>query len=380
MEPADHELFGVCMLGVTDRPSRRPNAGFDCSGPELHEADRTSQDSRDWPPVSVILPAYDEENAVATSVGNISRVLKAHGIVHEVIVVDDGSQDRTVEEATRASARVLRHHKNRGYGASIKTGIMAARYDVIVISDADGTYPAESIPTLVELLDHADMVVGSRTGKHVHIPLVRRLPKKFLGWLAARIAGQPIPDLNSGLRAFRRDCVKQYFPILSNKFSFTTTSTLALLADDYRVLYHPIDYHQRIGKSKISPRHFMDFTVLILRMSMMFQPLKVFVPLAFACIGVGLSKSLFDIVALFLRHAEIGWYLLYQPVLSTSATLFLMTGFQLLFIGMLTEAVVRRISLQAGNLAPSHGLLAFEPSLDGRSGGLVGTATHMSGQ
>jgi glycosyltransferase involved in cell wall biosynthesis len=312
----------------------------------------------------VILPAFNEEGAVGGSVSEISRVLRKHGIVHEIIVVDDGSSDRTAEQAMHSAARVLRHHKNRGYGAAIKTGIMAARYDAIVISDADGTYPPEAIPSLLRELEHADMAVGSRTGKHVHIPWLRRLPKKFLGWLAARIAGQPIPDLNSGLRAFRRDCVKQYFPILSNKFSFTTTSTLALLADDYRVVYHPIDYHQRIGKSKISPRHFMDFAILILRISMMFQPLKIFVPLAFACLGIGAAKTLFDIFALFLRHAELGWYLLYQPVLSTSAMLFLVTGFQLLFIGMLAEAVVRRLSLQTGYLAPSHALLAIEPARD----------------
>jgi hypothetical protein len=205
------------------------------------------------------------------------------------------------------------------------------------------------------------MVVGSRTGTHVHIPWLRRLPKKLLAWLAALIAGQPIPDLNSGLRAFRRDCVRQYFPILSNKFSFTTTSTLALLADDYRIVYHPIDYHQRIGKSKIVPRHFMDFTILILRISMMFQPLKIFVPLAFGCLGIGAAKSVFDVVALFQRQAEPGWYLLFQPLLSTSAMLFLMTGFQLLFIGMLAEAVVRRIALQAAHLVPSHAISAIEP-------------------
>jgi glycosyltransferase involved in cell wall biosynthesis len=309
----------------------------------------------------VVLPAYSEEGAVGSAVHAIERVLRAHGITHEIIVVDDGSKDHTVDEAMKASARVLQHHANRGYGAAIKTGTLAARYDAIVISDADGTYPAEAIPTLLRLLEHADMVVGSRTGTHVHIPWLRRLPKKLLAWLAALIAGQPIPDLNSGLRAFRRDCVRQYFPILSNKFSFTTTSTLALLADDYRIVYHPIDYHQRIGKSNIVPRHFMDFTILILRISMMFQPLKIFVPLAFGCLGIGAAKSVFDVVALFQRQAEPGWYLLFQPLLSTSAMLFLMTGFQLLFIGMLAEAVVRRIALQAAHLVPSHAISAIEP-------------------
>src|SRR5207344_1534624 len=119
--------------------------------------------------------------------------------------------------------------------------------------------------------------------------------KLFLGWLASRIAGQYIPDLNSGLRAFRRQCVTQYFSILSNRFSFTTTGTLALLADDYLVVYHPINYYQRVGKSKITPRHFMDFIVLVLRMAMLFQPLKVFTPLAFSCGFLGVSKVFYDV-------------------------------------------------------------------------------------
>src|SRR5204863_7418878 len=116
-----------------------------------------------------------------------------------------------------------------------KAGILAAQYETIVISDADGTYPADQIPLLVRELETADMAVGARTGEEVHIPLARRPAKWVLGRLASHIAGQRIPDLNSGLRAFHRECIKQYFPILSNRFSFTTTSTLALLADDYRV-------------------------------------------------------------------------------------------------------------------------------------------------
>ena len=178
----------------------------------------------------------------------------------------------------------------------------------------------------------------------MHIPWVRRPAKWVLGWLATRIAGQPIPDLNSGLRAFRRECVKQYFAILSNRFSFTTTATLALLADDYRVVYHPIDYYRRIGQSKITPRHFMDFMILVLRMAMLFQPLKIFVPLALACGVLGLLKVAFDIVALFPRASTFGWSLLYQPVLSTSAILLLLVGLQVLLIGMVADGVLRRIA------------------------------------
>jgi len=311
-------------------------------------------------PISVVIPAFNEEAAVGSEVEAVQRVLNEHGIVHEIIVVDDGSEDHTAQKAILAQARVLRHPVNRGYGAAIKTGILAANNDIIVITDADGTYPADAIPTLVAKLETADMVVGARTGKEVHIPMIRRPAKLFLGWLASRIAGQHIPDLNSGLRAFRRQCVSQYFSILSNRFSFTTTGTLALLADDYLVVYHPINYYQRVGKSKITPRHFMDFIVLVLRMAMLFQPLKVFTPLAFSCGFFGVSKVVYDVASLFPRAGHFDWSLLYQPVLSTSAILLLLVGLQLLLIGMVADGVVRRIGQHNRSMAPTYAIRAFQ--------------------
>ncbi len=307
-------------------------------------------------PVSIIIPAYGEEEGVGAQVTAIERVLLAHAIQHEIVVVDDGSKDHTAAAALAAGARVLQHPWNRGYGAALKTGINAARYDIIVISDADGTYPAEEIPTLLGLLDKADMAVGARIGKHVHIPFIRRPAKILLGWLATHVAGQKIPDLNSGLRAFRRECVRQYFPILSNRFSFTTTSTLALLADDYRVVYHPINYHQRVGKSKITASHFLDFVILVVRMAMLFQPLRIFVPLATAFGLLGGSKVVYDIASFSLRTGTFDWSLLYEPVLSTSAILLLLVGFQVLFFAMLADGIIRRIALHTSTLAESRGV------------------------
>lgn len=314
--------------------------------------------------VSVVIPAYNEQAAVGAEVKNIRRVLQQQGIAHEIIVVDDGSQDRTVDEALKAEARVLRHLKNRGYGASLKTGIVAARYDVIAITDADGTYPADQIPVLLEKLKTADMAVGARIGSNVNIPLIRKPGKLILGWLAERIAGQKIPDLNSGLRVFRREVATQYFPVLSNKFSFTTTITMALLADDYSVIYHPIDYYARIGRSKIVPRHFMDFIVLVLRLAMLFQPLKVFIPAALLFGFLGIAKVFFDILTSSLRHPESVWSVFYTPVLSTSAILLLLTGLQFLLIGMVADGIVRRIALNAGPMAVSRAVAAAEINQD----------------
>lgn len=312
--------------------------------------------------VSVVIPAYNEEAAVGAEVRNVRQTLQQFGIAHEIIVVDDGSVDRTADEAVRAGARVLQHLRNRGYGASLKTGIIAARYDMIAITDADGTYPADQIPVLLEKLQTADMAVGARIGSNVNIPLVRKPAKLFLGWLAARIAGRKIPDLNSGLRVFRRELAMQYFPVLSNQFSFTTTITLALLADDYSVIYHPIDYFARVGKSKIVPRHFMDFIVLVLRMAMLFQPLKVFIPAALAFGGLGILKVFYDIATSPLRHPEQDWSVLYTPVLSTSAILLLLIGLQFLLIGMVADGVVRRIALHSGPMTASRAVVVAEVS------------------
>jgi glycosyltransferase involved in cell wall biosynthesis len=312
------------------------------------------------PPVTVILPAFNEQGAAASQVWAIRKALDEHAALYEIIVVDDGSNDRTLEEALGAGARVLRHQENRGYGAAIKSGVTAAQYDTCLIIDADCTYPANEIPALLEKLETSDMAVGARTRKTVHIPWSRRPGKWMLGKLAERIAGQPIADLNSGLRAFRRDCVTQYFPILPNRFSFTTTVTLAYLADDYRVVYHPIEYYRRTGTSKIRARHFLDFVILVLRMALLFQPLKIFVPLAVGVGSLGLAKAALDVVGLFSRTPVRSWSLLFQPTLSTSAILLLMLSFQLLLVGMVADGVLRRIAQRNRLPAPSHAVWVRE--------------------
>lgn len=317
-------------------------------------------------PVSVILPALNERGTVAGQVRAIRRALGDRGAPHEILVVDDGSSDGTGEEALAAGARVLRHAVNRGYGAAIKAGITAAEYDTCVILDADNTYPAGEIPALLEELETADMVVGARTRANVHIPWVRRPGKWLLARLAERIAGHRIVDLNSGLRAFRRECVSQYFPILPDRFSFTTTVTLAYLADDYRVVYHPIEYERRAGSSKIRPHHFLDFVVLVLRMAMLFQPLKVFVPLALGAGLLGAAKLTLDVVGLFTRTTERGWSLLFQPTVSTSAILLLLLAFQLLLVGMVADGVLRRIAQRNRLLAPSHAVWVREARVAAR--------------
>ncbi|MEZ4706700.1 MAG: glycosyltransferase family 2 protein [Caldilineaceae bacterium] len=294
--------------------------------------------------VSVVIPAYNEETAIKVQIEKIQHALDMDRMAYEIVVVDDGSQDNTSNIALATGVKVLRHSTNKGYGSAIKTGITLAQYDIIAIIDADGTYPADQIPVMINKLKNADMVVGARIGEHVKIPLMRRPAKYILRCLASFIADQPIVDLNSGLRVFRRSCIEQYFPILSNRFSFTTTSTLALLADNYQVVYHPIDYYQRIGKSKIVPQNFVEFIILILRITMLFRPLKVFAPLALISWLMGMLKLVFDIFVLFTRNTTLDISVLYEPVVSTTTLLFLLTGLQVLLIGLIADGIIRRVN------------------------------------
>jgi glycosyltransferase involved in cell wall biosynthesis len=245
--------------------------------------------------VTVVIPAYNEAAHVADQVRDVERVLKETGWAFEIIVVDDGSTDGTAAAADATGVRVLRRVKNRGYGASLKTGIHRAKYDWILITDADGTYPVESIPGLLAAASRNEMVVGARTGKTVKIQLMRRAPKAFLRALASYLAGQHLPDINSGLRLMRKSLVKRYEHLLPSGFSFTTTITLASACNGHAVEYIPIDYHARLGESKIRPRHAYDFTLLILRTIVYFNPLKVFIPLGAVLAVAGIAKFLYDI-------------------------------------------------------------------------------------
>jgi len=282
-------------------------------------------------PISVIIPAFNEEKALASVLSDIRAALAEQSIEVELVVVDDGSTDRTGAIARAAGARVLRHRSNRGYGAALKAGIAAARHDIIAITDADGTYISSDIPTLLRALDGADMVVGARTGPNVYIPPARRPAKWLLNRLAEFVTGARIPDLNSGLRVFRRPMVMQYFPILPDQFSWTTTITMALHCDKYAVQYVPVNYLKRTGRSKIVPRDAGSFALLILRTAMLFRPLRVFAPVVIVSLTYGIVKMIIDL--LIVRDRNI----------SASALLGFLSALLVLLIGMLGDALATRL-------------------------------------
>ncbi|HOT91980.1 MAG TPA: glycosyltransferase family 2 protein [Anaerolineae bacterium] len=284
--------------------------------------------------VSVVIPAYNEELGIGPVLEQLRGVLADAPFAYEIIVVDDGSQDDTAAVVRRyPDVRLITHKRNLGYGAALKTAIRQARYDLVGITDADGTYPNERIPELVAQF-HAgeyDMVVGARTGAEVAIPWIRKPAKWIIGKLAEVIAGQPIPDINSGLRVFKRAVALRFFNMLPNGFSFTTTLTLGMLTNDYNVAYVPINYMTRTGKSKIRPlRDTLNFVNLILRMALYFAPLKIFLPLSGFLLFLGLLWGVFS------------WAVL-KRLADVSTVVIVMAAVQIAVVGMLAELIDRRL-------------------------------------
>ena len=246
--------------------------------------------------LSVVIPAYNEENGIGRTVAEVDRVLSALPIEYEVIVSDDGSTDGTRREAEQTGARVITASENGGYGSALKRGIAAGNSEFVAIIDADGTYPASSLPKMLEMAESADMVVGARDAAMTNVPFIRRPAKFILNTLANYLAQRKIPDLNSGLRIFRREALVHFIPLLPMGFSFTTTITLCMICSDLRVAYLPIEYGQRIGKSKIRYTDFFNFILLVVRAIVLFSPLRVFLPLGAALFAMGMVKLIYDFV------------------------------------------------------------------------------------
>ena len=245
--------------------------------------------------LSVVIPAYNEEGAVRQTIESVREELEPLDIPYEIIVVDDGSEDATLSIARETGAIVDSNQVNTGYGASLKRGIRRAQYEYVAIIDADGTYPAHYLPSMLAMCRDQDMVVGDRGAAMKNVPWIRKPAKWMLNALASFLAERRLNDLNSGLRVFRKSELVPFIPLLPQKFSFTTTITLCMSCNGKRMMYTPIEYGKRVGKSKIRPVDFLNFIILVLRMTVLFNPLRVFIPLGLALMGVGALKFLYDI-------------------------------------------------------------------------------------
>lgn len=237
------------------------------------------------PTVSVIIPAMNEEKAI----GTVVHALRQLALDMEIIVVNDGSTDQTSKIAREAGAIVINHPLSLGAGKSVKDGILHASSEYILMIDADCTYPVKSVPMFIAKLEEGfDLVVGARHGKEYR----GRMLKYFARWVFRLIAefstGKRIPDINSGMRAFRKSQIVDYFPHLCNGFSLPTTMTLSYFFTGRQVTYIPIEYYKRVGTTKVKIiRDSLRTLQYITESVAYFNPLKIFLLLALVIMVVG---------------------------------------------------------------------------------------------
>ncbi|MBN2346423.1 MAG: glycosyltransferase family 2 protein [Candidatus Aminicenantes bacterium] len=289
--------------------------------------------SQDKEGVSFVIPTLNEGGSARAVSEELASMLRSQTFPWEIILVNDGSRpaDRHLLEQAAAAGgvRIVHHERPCGYGAAVKSGIEAAQHPWIAITDADGTYPVAEFPALLDRRRGVDMVVGSRQGRIRRIPWLRRPAKWLINRFASYVCRRRIPDVNSGMRLFRRDWAKKFERLLPDGFSLTTTLTIAMIRGRARVEFAPINYLKRRGRSKIRPlRDFSNFVMTILRLSMAFDPLRVVLPLFFASGALTLASLVRD--------------LYHRNLADTTVFLFLFTML-ILMIGLLADLINRKL-------------------------------------
>jgi glycosyltransferase involved in cell wall biosynthesis len=289
------------------------------------------------PYVTIVLPCFNEEGHVIAEVERITAAMEASGYTYELVCVNDASTDDTLARLYEAAPRfpkmeVVNFHRNSGSGTVRRIGTQRARGEIVVWTDADMTYPNERIPELVQILEKdmtIDQVVGARTSEQGTYKLLRVPAKWFIRKFAERLTGAKIPDLNSGLRAFRREESLPYLRLLPPGFSCVTTITMSFLANNHELYFLPIDYYKRAGKSKFKfGKDAYRYILQVLRMTMYFNPLKALMPLALTLLGIGIVKGIFDVS-------------LHPVKIATDTVLVFVTGLLIASLALLADLIVR---------------------------------------
>jgi glycosyltransferase involved in cell wall biosynthesis len=289
------------------------------------------------PLVTIVLPCFNEREHVIAEVERICAAMDASPHSYELLAIDDASTDDTLELLRDAlprfpHMRLMPFRRNGGSGTARRIGTLDARGEIVVWTDADMTYPNERIPELVSMLvddPTYDQVVGARTSEQGSHKILRVPAKWIIRKVAEQLSNSSIPDLNSGLRAFRRSVSLPYLRLLPPGFSCVTTITLAFLSNQHDIRYVPIDYAKRSGSSKF---HFVKdayrYILQVLRMVMYFNPLKVLMPLALWLLALALAKGVFDVVVHPVRFA-------------TNTVLIFVTGMLIAALALLADLIVR---------------------------------------
>ena len=272
--------------------------------------------------LSVVIPVFNEEKNIRDVLARIRRTV---GPEAEIIVVDDGSTDSTPELLKESDALLVRHPYNKGNGAAIKTGIRHARREYMVLMDGDGQHRPEDIPKLVAGLSEYDMVVGARD-KGSTQSFGRKIYNHTLNVFAGYIAGRRIPDLTSGFRAIRRKVARGFLHLLPNTFSYPTTITLSMIRAGFSIDFMPLHFDVRAGKSKIRPiRDGLRFLVILLRISSLFSPLKVFLPVSMFFLLGGIGYYVYTFIT---------WHRF-----TNFTTLMLITAVMVFMLGLVAEQI-----------------------------------------
>lgn len=274
--------------------------------------------------VSILIPVYNEEIGIKLLLDRMIA-MKLHE-TYEIIIVNDGSSDKSLEVVKTFPVKVYSHSVNKGYGAALKTGIRKAHGSKVIILDSDGQHDPAQIPQIAAMLDDHEMVIGTRDKDSFQVK-TRQVGKKVIRWVGEYLVEQKLPDYNSGYRGFHTELIKGMLHMMPNGFSFSTTSTLAFLKEGYSIGTIPIKVEERVGRSS-NVKFFKDGAktmMLILRIIMLFNPLKIFFPASFVFTLAGIAYGVYG-------------YLIAERF-SNGAIVLAILGMFLFFIGLVADQI-----------------------------------------